>query len=686
MIPGFWITEEVEERIKSVSDFADLLEQEAERSFFNWIPLVTQVIRTETDKGALAELAELFGNRRSANRILAVVCKRLAALGEERAAWAMGKEALQLSGGYDWHPGVGGNVKIDVFRALGRLDQNRASAMLYETLVGDLESTASVVTAIPEVLEDILDLLEPTATVREVWTEIEDHTSTLLGSSWSDTPADVFSGEVSADTPHRAIVELISAQLGHPCIAISQAAQRCLGQLLLDRADGVSDALGKVLQQSDEQRERVLMLIDSVSSIDPDAVAQLRDEVHGLTASSNWLTRMMIRAIIRNCDWPQPPISPILRPLPAIYTSPALARRPALSPDDSSRSFGESPVNAQELVSTVAPYGQDLLSISKIAGVPAENLYRRVLAIMHQIAPRESAWSEVVERRLGLHLTSVGIQLPYAKPRVHIVRSAMFRAVAELIDGGQISLQGNNLLERILRTYDPRMVLEQPSRRPVQILRATETPIGRDVEDWVRNVDDALSTTDWIGDGQRTVLAEKTDLTIRRDRSSITETRYSALDAGNRTQGQLAEDPEAMFIGIVRKLASEYPSLHSETEISALVLSHDARWVDSPGGDWLALNPAVAFRLGWSISDDGMFRWVNDQGRVMVESIWWMDGRPMLLGDSSTEDEVGEGWLVLASECALAQIEAAFGSMPRRSVVIRRYVKSSGTIESKAFS
>ena len=333
--------------------------------------------------------------------------------------------------------------------------------MVYETLVSDLESTASVVTAIPEVLEDILDLLEPTATVCEVWTEIEEHTSRLLGSSWSDSPTGVLSGEVSGDTPHGAIVELISAQLGHPCIAIAQAAQRCLGQLLLDRADGVLDALAKVLQQSDEQRERVLMLIDSVSSVDPGAVAQLRDEVLGLTASSNWLTRVMSRAITRNCGWPEPATSPILRPLPAIYSSPVLALHPALPPADSSRLFGETPFNAQELVSTVAPYGQDLIFISKIAGVPAENLYRRVLAIMHQIAPQESAWSEEVERRLGLHLMSVGIQLLYTKPRVNILRSAMFRAVAELVDGGQISPHGNDLLVRILKTYDPRMVLEQ---------------------------------------------------------------------------------------------------------------------------------------------------------------------------------------------------------------------------------
>ena len=37
----------------------------------------------------------------------------------------------------------------------------------------------------------------------------------------------------------------------------------------------------------------------------------------------------------------------------------------------------------------------------------------------------------------------------------------------------------------------------------------------------------------------------------------------------------------------------------------------------------------------------------------MVESIWWMDGRPTLLDDGLAEDEVGEGWLVLASEHAL---------------------------------
>ena len=82
----------------------------------------------------------------------------------------------------------------------------------------------------------------------------------------------------------------------------------------------------------------------------------------------------------------------------------------------------------------------------------------------------------------------------------------------------------------------------------------------------------------------------------------MTEIRYSVLDTGNLTQRQLEEDPLSMFGKVARKHVSEYPSLHDDSHISELALRHIADWVDSPGGKWLALNPAVGFRLGWSIA------------------------------------------------------------------------------------
>ena len=115
--------------------------------------------------------------------------------------------------------------------------------------------------------------------------------------------------------------------------------------------------------------ESVLMLIDSVSSIDPSAVSQFREKVCGFTVSASGLTRVMSRAIVRNCGWPEPATSRIFLPVPPIYSSIRLALN-------------------QELVRKVAPYDQELKLISEVADVPVGNLHRRVEDIMHQIAPR----------------------------------------------------------------------------------------------------------------------------------------------------------------------------------------------------------------------------------------------------------------------------------------------------------
>ena len=61
---------------------------------------------------------------------------------------------------------------------------------------------------------------------------------------------------------------------------------------------------------------------------------------------------------------------------------------------------------------------------------------------------------------------------------------------------------------------------------------------------------------------------------------------------------------------------------------------------------------------GWKISSPGHFRWIDDKDKIMVESVWWVDG---LVDESPPhfEDEVGEGWLVVASAEAVSAIEAS---------------------------
>jgi hypothetical protein len=91
-----------------------------------------------------------------------------------------------------------------------------------------------------------------------------------------------------------------------------------------------------------------------------------------------------------------------------------------------------------------------------------------------------------------------------------------------------------------------------------------------------------------------------------------------------------------------------------------LVVRQDAFRYDTPAPHWLAFNPALARALGWQPAERGLFRWKDGRGAVMVESVWWEDGfvehEPPL-----SDDEVGAGWLVVATADAWRQITEFVG-------------------------
>lgn len=71
--------------------------------------------------------------------------------------------------------------------------------------------------------------------------------------------------------------------------------------------------------------------------------------------------------------------------------------------------------------------------------------------------------------------------------------------------------------------------------------------------------------------------------------------------------------------------------------------------------NWIAFNPALAFRLGWIPADDGRFAWNDANGNRMVESIYWKSGNVEYRHRSN--HETGDGWYVLASQFALEALK-----------------------------
>ena len=136
-------------------------------------------------------LADIFRNKRHSSNILACVAVRLNELGFSNQAWRLGEEALANSEEYGWSSFYG-NSRIVALKALSDVDKTKASPMVFQYLIRDLESTFGIIQSVCSSLNEILELICSPTPVLEIWREIEEHTAVLLRSEMAGSPPVIF--------------------------------------------------------------------------------------------------------------------------------------------------------------------------------------------------------------------------------------------------------------------------------------------------------------------------------------------------------------------------------------------------------------------------------------------------------------------------------------------------------------
>ena len=69
----------------------------------------------------------------------------------------------------------------------------------------------------------------------------------------------------------------------------------------------------------------------------------------------------------------------------------------------------------------------------------------------------------------------------------------------------------------------------------------------------------------------------------------------------------------------------------------------------------------------------------------MVESLWWLDG-PVEQSPPHLHNEVGEGWLVVASQSAWKIIESQYGVLKQIVKIERIISRDDNKLERQAYS
>lgn len=674
------VKEQVITMVSSASYLLDLLNRESEDSYFGWKSIVENLIQNLGSRDVY-RLVSAFENKYQSVYIFSILSRRLYAIGDAQGAWELGEKALNMSGSSGWITRYDGGTRIAAFEALANADPTKARHLAYKTLLQDLVNPQNSFQNIVFDLREILPLITDNVPIKETWDELESYVHALFESLKLNSKGLCFlDREYDLDTPSRALSDFLVSHINHNINVIAQSSKRICGELLLKDNTDIQEAISEYLEKNESYQENILQLFDAVVIKKGDAISSFESKIMDLSKSPNHEIRRISQNLCKTLGFQITP-KVIFTPLPPIYQLDLSSISTPVSRPNIDNLTSEPLPDPENLFEMILPYDLEIMGIAHEAFLPEINVLYRASQIIREFSP-EDYWSRVGEQNLRHTYESARLRMTYKRPRALIARRSIFHIIAELTDTGwALGPVELSEIERLMRFYDPDMILSETLSRPAYIapvfgLEHRDT--SESLEKWCGQIEDDTFAFESRADDDIVILAENTELK-RLEWKSPTEIRQSVTClSGTPKLEPEHHEQEEIFQSIFRGLVSEYPELQTETNDHSIVLRNNPRIYDSPGGEWLALNPKVGNSLGWNLSEEGFFRWVNGEGEIMVESVWWMDGN-INQGPPHFDDEVGEGWLVLASKEAFNSIKSTFGS-PCKKIRLERSFASDGQV------
>jgi hypothetical protein len=562
--------------------------------------------------------------REEETALRAAAAMRYFASDHRDAAWAQAKGALLASNGRDWSRSWAGGPVLASIHVMQEIDFEVARAPIF-TRFAELAAQDSLLLA--EVAREMPQFVDVFAHIDQtvLADDVSDYLEELIGSpgvAGVSSSGDLDDALPLVDVVRGVIVEL----LGSPYRLAWTTAQRAA--LEMHRRSYPSSAL--IVDAFDDERVprgRCLALADAEiteeRALDRAVVAKIADCAAGEAldirlAAERLLSRLGIAAPPR----PHSPLPNSLRiELPARL-------------GDSGTMVGEQARAIEEIIETI-DYRLD--TVADAAGIDVDAL--RVYVTQRALQTPEA--NEIDRARPH----SV-FGWAYIKPAARAVFRALSEVAGVLVDADQLPTADATRLFDLTSVYDPYLLLNRPARKPAEI--ATAGPLetrSYHQDDWLRDVATAEErvvedVVGWIVIGEVTLLRQLS-------RQLPEELRTQTL-----TLGSLAEIDHAS----PRLTAATARRLSREPEASLLVRGTYIH-LDTEH-DWLALHPVAAAAAGFVASTDDALAWMLD-GQVAIRSLWWRSGFPSW-EPYSDEDEVSEGWLVLATDRAAACLREAF--------------------------
>lgn len=566
---------------------------------------------------------------------LTTEAKEMLALGNKNAAWDKAMDALAASSSAGWAKFYDGGTRMNACQLLVQIDKTKGQEIAINQFAADLVnglgySEMHYTTEIAHLLNDNIDPLK-------LFKEQFDYMKRILREDavcTEDCP--------DVDFDRTQALEAIESWLTYiaqmPVMSLSEVAKMLLARMI---ADGFDDVV-HIMQKNGASIRTILEVGMYVRELSEAVLGCFMPLVKENAVSENYQYRLFSKSILKSMGENIPIVAP--KTLPALYKMylpkvTTIRLNPNVNPYDGYVDWND-PCSIMSVVSHVMSY------LMYCTGIKDINLAARAFQFMQKHGKIEN-WDDKADKAVGNHYRNICLNYPYRRPRSLPAIDGMMDVVSELLDSGIVDGEYD---DNVFMMNDFSVINFEEHPRPIFIPRLTEKDAWSMPKMWEHQASESALLVDKLIEVEHMFVIGQF-LQCRQHSDDIPYEEYKM-----RVSFDVVEQTEDGFFGSSPFLRQTSQYLRIGADDLEIIVRRGGYYACMHNKqNWIAFNPALAFRLGWIPADNGRFAWNDANGNRMVESIYWKSGNVEYRHRSN--HETGDGWYVLASQSALEALK-----------------------------